>query len=41
MSAAGQQQLIQQPPFQHEQNYLSGNKSARTAQETDQINWRI
>lgn len=32
MSAAGQQQLLQDPAFQHEQDYLSA---------TNRIDWRI
>ncbi len=41
MSAGGQQQLLQTPTFRHEQDYLSGNRSAQTAYNTNQINWRI
>jgi hypothetical protein len=41
MSADGQQQLMQHPTFQHEQDYLTGNTSARTTQDVNQINWRI
>jgi hypothetical protein len=41
ISANGQQQLIQHPTFQHEQEYLSGNRSAYSANEANQINWRI
>jgi hypothetical protein len=41
MSAAGQEQLMQHPTFQHEQDYLSGSKSARTTDEANQIHWRI
>ncbi|CAF2520180.1 unnamed protein product [Rotaria sp. Silwood2] len=41
MSAAGQQQLIQHPTFHHEQNYLSGNRSASPSPDESQIDWRI
>jgi hypothetical protein len=41
MSANGQQQLIQHPTFQHEQEYLSGNRSTQSTNEANQINWRI
>lgn len=38
MSAAGRQQLAQNPTFQHEQQYLSRNQSNN---ETTQLDWRI
>jgi hypothetical protein len=41
MTLDGQQQLIQHPTFQHEQDYLTGNTSARTTQDLNQIDWRI
>ena len=41
MSAAGQQQLIQHPTFQHEQEYLSGKQSTRFNNEANQVDWRI
>ncbi|CAF3809623.1 unnamed protein product [Rotaria sp. Silwood1] len=41
MSAAGQQQLMRNPPFQHEQNYVSGNRSATTPNDENGIDWRI
>jgi hypothetical protein len=41
MTANGQGQLSQHPTFQHEQEYLSGNRSTRTNNDTNQINWRI
>lgn len=41
MSAAGQQQLMQHPTFQHEKDYLSGNKSTHATHDTNQIDWRI
>lgn len=41
MSAGGQEQLMQNPTFQHEQEYLSNNRPAHTGHDTNKINWRI
>lgn len=41
MSAAGQQQLIQHPTFQHEQDYLSGKKSTHSNNQSNLLDWRI
>ena len=41
MSAAGQNQLMQTPSFEHERDYLTGNRSARATNEANHINWRI
>lgn len=41
MSAAGQDQLVQHPTFQHEQDYLTGRKSTRSTNQSNQIDWRI
>jgi hypothetical protein len=41
MSAANPQQLSQHPSFQHEQNYLSRNRSANALHPSNQFDWRI
>ncbi len=41
MSAGRPQQLAQHPSFQHEQDYLSRDRSAQASHPSNQINWRI
>lgn len=41
MSVGGQEQLVQNPPFQHEQDYVSGDHLAQASQSSNRINWRI
>ncbi|CAF2979026.1 unnamed protein product [Rotaria socialis] len=41
MSAAGQEQLMQNPTFQHEQEYLLRNRAAQKNQDSNKIDWRI
>ncbi|CAF1106585.1 unnamed protein product [Rotaria magnacalcarata] len=41
MSAVGQQKLTQHPSFQHEQDYLSGDKLVHASRTSNPINWRI
>jgi hypothetical protein len=41
MSAANPQQLAQHPSFQHEQNYMSQNRSTNAFNPSNQFDWRI
>ena len=41
MSAGGQNSLVQNQMFQHEQDYFKGNRSKQADKSGSQIDWRI
>ncbi len=41
MSTGNPQQLSQHPSFQHEQDYMSQNRSGRIPYPSSQMDWRI